>query len=44
VLVVKPVRDLQGGCRLFEYRVDGRPRREPLTACRSGAGVWTVRS
>jgi surface antigen len=44
VVVVKPLRDLQDGCRLFEYRVDGRPSREPLVACRSGAGVWAIRS
>lgn len=39
---LRPVRDLSGDCRRFEYRVGNRPRATTLTACRSGSG-WTVR-
>jgi hypothetical protein len=41
---LRPVRDLRGGCRVFEYRAANQSGRAvPLTACRSGAGVWQIR-
>jgi len=39
---LRPVRDLSGDCRRFEYRAGNRARASTLTACRSASG-WTVR-
>lgn len=40
---LRPVRDLRGGCRVFDYQVGQRGRPVQLTACRSGAAAWTIR-
>lgn len=41
---LRPVRDLPGGCRAFEYGVDDRSGRAvPMTACRGSGGAWTLR-
>lgn len=42
---LRPVRDLRGGCRLFEARLEGRKAAPvQLTACRHASGVWGIRS
>lgn len=40
---LRPVRDLPGGCRVFDYQVGPRGRLVQLTACRSAAAAWTIR-
>lgn len=41
---LRPVRDLPGGCRAFEYAIDGRTGQPvAMTACRSDAGLWAIR-
>lgn len=40
---MRPVRDLSGGCRAFEYRVGERGTPVPMTACRSDGAAWTIR-
>lgn len=39
---LRPVRDLSGGCRRFEYRSGKQARAVTMTACRTESG-WTVR-
>jgi surface antigen len=40
---MRPVRNLRGGCRMFEYREGARGRLTMLTACRGGDGAWRIR-
>jgi surface antigen len=40
---LRPVRDLPGGCREFDYQVGPRGRVVQLTGCRSAAAAWTIR-
>ncbi len=40
---LRPVRDLPGGCRVFDYQVGPRGKPVQMTACRSGASAWTIR-
>lgn len=40
---LRPVRDLPGGCRVFEYQSGPRGRSLQLTACRSATAAWTIR-
>ncbi|MEO6185683.1 MAG: glycine zipper 2TM domain-containing protein [Steroidobacteraceae bacterium] len=40
---MRPVRDLDGGCREFEYREGPRGRLTMLTACRADGGAWRIR-
>lgn len=42
VHTLRPVRDLSGGCRRFEYRAGNRGRNTTLTACRADSG-WTIK-
>lgn len=40
---LRPVRDLPGGCRLFEYGAGGRAGMATLTACRAANATWSIR-
>jgi surface antigen len=40
---IRPLRDLSGGCRVFEYRVGERGKAVEMTACRSDNATWKVR-
>jgi surface antigen len=40
---VRPVRDLPGGCRLFNYNAGPRAKMATLTACRTANAAWTIR-
>src|SRR5512139_585396 len=40
---LRPVRDLPGGCRVFEYQTGPRGRSLQLTACRTATAAWTIR-
>jgi Glycine zipper 2TM domain len=40
---LRPVRDLPGGCRVFDYQAGPRGRVVQMTACRSAAAAWTIR-
>ncbi len=43
VHTLRPVADLAGGCRRFEYRTGPRAKAVPMVACRGAAGTWTLR-
>jgi surface antigen len=43
VQTVRPVRDLAGGCRLFDYQAGPRAKVATLTACRTANAAWTIR-
>jgi len=38
-----PVRDLPGGCRLFNYRVGPKARTVTLRGCRGADATWVIR-
>jgi surface antigen len=40
---LRPVRDLPGGCRLFEYGAGGKAGITTMTACRAANATWTIR-
>jgi surface antigen len=40
---LKPVRDLPGGCRVFDYQAGPRGRLVQMTACRTATAAWTIR-
>jgi surface antigen len=40
---LRPLRDLQGGCRVFEYQSGPRGRPMQMTACRTATAAWTIR-
>jgi surface antigen len=43
VYAMRPVRDLSGGCREFEYRVGPGGSAVPMTACRADGATWIIR-
>jgi surface antigen len=40
---LRPVKDLQGGCRLFEYRAGAKGKLSRMTACRDASAAWVIR-
>ena len=40
---LRPVRDLPGGCRVFDYQVGPRGKPVQMTACRGDAAAWVIR-
>jgi surface antigen len=40
---IRPVRDLSGGCRRFEYRAGERSKLATMTACRGNNATWVIR-
>jgi hypothetical protein len=40
---VRPVRDLPGGCHLFDCEAAPRAKVATLTACRTANAAWTIR-
>jgi len=43
VQTLRPVRDLSGGCRQFDYEAGPRAKAVTLTACRTANAAWTIR-
>jgi surface antigen len=43
VHVLKPVRDLSDGCRLFEYRAGQRAKAVTLRGCRNTDAAWVIK-